>query len=297
MAVMETNQLFKTQIAQKKHQLTKEEIEKLKKISLEILLDVIAVCEELEIPYMLGGGTALGAVRHKGFIPWDDDVDLNVPRKYIDALLEEIKHRFGNKYSLDVPCVTEGYLSSFIQIHKNGTVFREFLAQDIERCGVKIDIFPIENTYNNQFKRTIHGFFCEAGLFLLSCYRMFAWRKEYKLLAKGTPKAEVLVRVKGAIGMLLAPAHNFWYRRIQQLFQQCKDETSQYVVIPSGRGHFFHELYERTRFMELTTMEFEKIPMKITKDYDGYLTKLYGNYMEIPKAEKREHHVIYELKI
>ena len=60
-------------------------------------MDVIAVCEELEIPYMLGGGTALGAVRHKGFIPWDDDVELNVPRKYIDALLEEIKHRFGNK--------------------------------------------------------------------------------------------------------------------------------------------------------------------------------------------------------
>jgi lipopolysaccharide cholinephosphotransferase len=295
MAGLETNELFKRELSRKKHQLTDEELEQVKRVTFEILCDVVAVCEADEIPYMLGGGTALGAIRHKGFIPWDDDIDINVPRKYIDPLLDAFEKEYGGKYYIEAPLRTEGYLSSFIQIHKNGTVFQEYLVQDEAKCGIKIDIFPIENTYANSLRRRWHGIRCEAGLLILSCYRMYAWRGEFLALTEGSRKARLLVRIKGAIGALFAPAHRFWYRRVQHCLMACRQE-SDYVVIPSGRKHFFGEIYPREAYLATEPVEFEGRTFMISKDYENYLTRLYGDYRKLPPEESREHHVIYRLK-
>ena len=297
MAMMETNELFKTELSRNKHMLTDEEVEQLKVISFEILCDIISICDENSIPYMLGGGTALGAVRHKGFIPWDDDIDINIPRKYVHKLCGLIRQQYPKKYYVEEPTYTKGYLSSFIQVHKNGTIFREFLSQDLEHCGVKIDIFPIENTYDNRMLRFFHGVQCEFGLFVLSCYRMYAWRKEMMALAGKNRKARALIFCKGMIGCLFAPMHDWWYRRIQHSFQKCKDDDSEFVVIPSGRKHFFGELYPRKSYLDLVPIKFEDKFFFISKDYDRYLTNLYGDYMVLPAEEKREHHVIYDLKL
>lgn len=298
MAWIETNRLIKTELSKKKHRISQEELVRLKEISLDILRDVVAICNREHIPYMLGGGTALGAVRHHGFIPWDDDIDLNIPRKYIGLLLEKISSEYGDAYYIEEPVHTPGYLSSFIQIHKNGTVFREYLAQKKTKCGVKIDIFPIENTYSNSLHRFWHGVQCEAGLLILSCYRMFAWRKEYRELARGNCKAALVVGFKGLVGMFFAPAHNFWYKRVQHCLQKCQDETSDYVVMPSGRKHFFGEIYERASFMQLTSILFEGEEYSITQNYDDYLKQLFGDdYMQLPPEAEREHHMLYQLEL
>ncbi|MCM1283721.1 MAG: LicD family protein [Muribaculaceae bacterium] len=297
MATLETNELFKRELSRTKHQLTDEELAAVKRITLEILCDVAAVCEAQNIPYMLGGGTLLGAVRHKGFIPWDDDIDINVQRKYIDRLLDAIENTYGGKYYIEAPLRTEGYLSSFIQIHKNGTVFQEYLVQKEEHCGIKIDIFPVENTYTGKLRRFWHGVRCEAGLLLLSCYRMYAWRKEFFALTKGAKKARALVCAKACIGMFFAPGHRFWYRRVQNCLMACRDEDSGYVVIPSGRKHFFGEVYPRQAYTQTIPAEFEGKSFPVSKDYDSYLRALYGDYEKLPPEGEREHHVIYRLKL
>ena len=298
MAGLETNGILKERLSRKEgiHQLSQEEIEKVKKIVLETTADVVALCDELQIPYMLGGGSALGAVRHQGFIPWDDDMDLNIPRAYIDRLLDAIEDRYPEKYEVEAPLRTPGYLSSFIQIHRCGTVFQEYLVQKKEHCGIKLDIFVIENTYDQAFFRTLHGLRTEAGLFFLSCYRMFAWRKEFRMLAKGDAKASAVMRIKRLMGLPFAIAPKFFYSRVQKRMKSCKNTDSKYVVIPSGRKHFFGEMYERSTFLQTEARAFEGHNFQVTKDYEHYLTNLYGDYRTLPPEEKREHHVLYDLK-
>lgn len=298
MAGLQTNEILKERLSRKQgiHKLTQEETEKIKKIVLETTIDIVALCEEMGISYMLGGGSALGAVRHKGFIPWDDDIDLNIPRDSIDKLLDAVEGRYPGKYYVEAPLRTPGYFSSFIQIHRRGTVFQEYLVQKKEDCGIKIDIFVIENTYDNALLRKWHGLRAEAGLFFLSCYRMFAWRKEFKQLAAGDKKASLVMGVKRVIGAPFALAPQFFYRRVQLCLKSCKNNDSRYVTIPSGRKHFFGELYERAALMLTTQMPFEGQQFAVTKDFDHYLCNLYGDYMTLPPEEKREHHVIYDLK-
>ncbi len=298
MAGLQTNEILKERLSRKQgmHMLTREETEKIKQIVLETTADIVRLCKELEVPYMLGGGSALGAVRHQGFIPWDDDIDLNIPRDCIDRLLDGIEDRYPGKYYVEAPLRTPGYLSSFIQVHRRGTVFQEYLVQKKEECGIKVDIFVMENTYDNALLCVWHGLRVEAGLFFLSCYRMFAWRKELKQLAKGDKKASLVMFVKRVLGAPFALAPERFYRRVQLCMRSCKNFHSRYITIPSGRKHFFGELYERALFVQTEGMPFEGHEFAVTKEYDSYLKNLYGDYMTLPPEEKREHHVIYDLR-
>ena len=141
MAILQTNDIFKTELSEGQHRLSPEEIHKVQQVVYGITIDITELCSELNIPYMLTGGTALGAVRHGGFIPWDDDVDMVVERKYIERLLDAIEQRYPDRYFVEAPLRTPGYLSSFIQIHRKNTVCREYLEIPEERCGIKIVIF------------------------------------------------------------------------------------------------------------------------------------------------------------
>lgn len=299
MAKLETHELLKGTLShgQGMHRITEEERRVIKDVIMEITMDVVQVCEELQIPYMLGGGSALGAVRHHGFIPWDDDLDLNVSRQYIDTLMRAVEERYGQKYAIEIPMQTDGYLSSFIQIHRRDTVFREYLWQKEASCGIKIDLFVIENTYDSKWRRYWHGFRVDAGLFLLSCYRMFLWRKEYLALAGDDASARRSMRIKQVIGAPIALMPHFFYRRVQHCMSECRNTHSKYVTIPSGRKHFFGELYEREQLLHTINMEFEGHLLSVTAAYDHYLSRLYGDYMTLPPEEQREQHVLYDLKL
>jgi len=296
MAFFQTNELFKRELSKGRYSMSDGEISEIKEVVFDILLDVAAVCDRYEIPYMLGGGTALGAVRHDGFIPWDEDVDINVERKYIKKLIDALREEYGEKYYIEVPSETPGYLSSFIQVHKNGTVFREYLAQDIDRCGIKIDIFVIENTYNSRFRRTFHGLRSELGLLLLSCLRMYLWREEFFELSSGSSKALRIIRLKAAVGRLFSKNGEKLYNKVQKCLCECDDGNSLYVTIPSGRKHFFGEMYKRADFTKTVPHVFEGRQFPITADFDSYLKNLYGDYMTLPPVEEQEHHVVYEIK-
>ena len=129
------------------HELTPEELKALQACFLEIIKDIDRVCQEHGLCYMAAGGTALGSVRHKGFIPWDDDVDILMPREDLNRFVELFEECMGDKYELTTPNSDKYQLESMISaVYKKNTLKAAFLDYNTPfPKGVHIDIFAIES--------------------------------------------------------------------------------------------------------------------------------------------------------
>lgn len=273
-----------------------ELLEKCQKIVLEIADDVAAACRENNINYTLGGGSALGAVRHQGMIPWDDDIDLNIFRGDYDRFLEAFRRMFGEKYWIHTPEETKNYGLLFIQIVKKGTVLRGREEIGAAECGISIDVFPYENTYDNKALRIMHGVLCMGMKFALSCRKTWAHRNLDLRLVKDNPKGKRIIMVKCAIGAILSPfSIDAWTHGTIRCCKMYKNNHSRYVAIPSGRKQFFGEIYNREETADTRLVPFQGREYLLTRSADSYLRKLYGDYMQIPPPERREHHIAFEL--
>lgn len=275
-----------------------EVLEKCKEVMLQIADDVVAVCDKYEIDYTLGGGSALGAIRHQGMIPWDDDIDINLFRKDYDRFIEAIEMEYGDRYWIHTPEKTKGYGLLFIQLRRKGTVMRSYEDRDMDECGIGIDIFPMENTYNQKIFRDMHGVLCMGTKFALSCRKIWRDRKRAFEVLKNNPAAKQAVMIKCVIGFCLSILSvDAWTHLTNKVCKMCHNDNSKWIVIPSGRKQFFGELYEREPFMKMKLVPFDGRKFKITGDAENYLTHLYGDYMRIPPVEERESHMVYELKL
>ena len=148
-------------------ELNNEELKEWKRIAVNILQRLHTICKENGLKYFAVGGTAIGAVRHGGIIPWDDDIDINITRKDWNRLLPLLKSRFGDKYDILTPGCDNGYALLFPQIRLAGTLLRTRDDLQNDHCGVPVDIFLIENTYSNPVRRFIHMLGCQYYGFLL----------------------------------------------------------------------------------------------------------------------------------
>ena len=261
---------------------------------LGILDDVMAVCAAEGIVWTLGGGSVLGAVRHRGFIPWDDDLDFNLPRAEWPRLRRALTERFGDKYAIYEPGAPASYSLAFPRIRLRGTrvVTREdLLALDVEP-GAFIDVFLLENTYDGGILRRLHGLGSLALGFLYSCRKQFF---ERSLLRKWKLNG-VVFRVKRMIGFLLAVLPmGVWTRLWDRWNRRCGNDASRLVTFPVGRRHFFGELAPRSELAETRPGEFCGRTVNLPKEAERYLTRLYGpDYMTPPPEADRERHVVFE---
>ncbi|MCR5545291.1 MAG: LicD family protein, partial [Lachnospiraceae bacterium] len=222
--MLETNKILKTKLSHsdKLYTLTPEDVKNVQADLLEMFLDIKAVCEKEGIPYVFGGGSVLGAVRHQGFIPWDDDIDINVERRYLKPLKEAIEKTYGAKYYVQAPVISPEHYSTFWDVQKCGTTYRESLAQAEGKCGLKVDIFPIENTYSNGFMRGLHRVLSDGASLILSCIRFHDRKKEYLDLAGG--EATGIIKVKAAIGAPFSISRKFWLRFANGVFSMYKND-------------------------------------------------------------------------
>ena len=123
----------------------KETLDKLHQVEMEILDDFVKVCEKHKLRYFLTGGTMLGAVRHSGFIPWDDDVDIGMPREDYDKFIEIGDEALGDKYQLECFEHNKNYHLPFAKVVKKNTIFDEGFDKLKYLKGIYIDIIPFEN--------------------------------------------------------------------------------------------------------------------------------------------------------
>ncbi len=297
--LFETNVMFRQIIANNKNIsfITEQETESLQKVLLEMMKDIHFVCEKYSLTYFLGGGSCLGAVRHKGFIPWDDDMDVIMPRSDYDKLPFYMSVEFPEKYYYQELRLSENYDANFMKIRLNGSVCSEIFESEPEKAGIFIDINPLENIYGSAVRRKLHGALCELLLLICSCVRL----KENapKIMPYITDeKQRAVVKRKLRLAKLLS-FHSLreWLFITENRLSSCKDVNSAFVSIPTGRKHYFGEMQPRKTFEKAVLTDFEDTQFYIMTDYNAYLTSLFGgDYMTPPPENKRERHAVTELK-
>lgn len=283
-------------------ELDDEKLHDLQSVLFDVLCDFDEVCRKHNIEYSLGGGSALGLVRHGGFIPWDDDVDLNITRENYEKLKAVFDEELSDRYWLHTPEKTKEYGLAFPRLRKKGTVCRAREDDSTSEAGVYIDLFVIENTYSFKPMYYLHGFFSMLFGFTLSCRVFYKKREFYIKLANGNKEILKVFKKKITIGKLLSfMSVDKWTHIWNSANKMCKNRNSSRVTIPTGRKHFFKETYLRSEVCEMERKPFKfddrQHDVYLVKASDEYLKRLYGDYMQIPPVEKREKHVLLEFDL
>ena len=281
--------------------LTDEELHKLQSSLLEMLVDLDKFFQANHISYSLAGGSALGVVRHGGFIPWDDDVDLLMPRTDYEKLKKIFEKEKGSDYWFHTPEHTKGYGLGFARIRKKGTICRSRDDVHNDECGIYIDIFIMENTYDNVLMRKLHGLLSMFCGFAFSCRRFLEYKDMNMSLVKGNTEAEKIFRKKILLGRLFSfMSLDGWVHTWNKVNSMCKDTNSRYLTVPCGRRHFFKEMYKRSWACDMKRCKFtfdgKTYQFSLMKGVRKYLKKMYGDYMKLPDPKDIEKHVLLELK-
>ena len=267
----------------------------LQKVLLDIYKDIEMVCRENGLTAFLCGGSALGAIRHKGFIPWDDDLDVAMTREDYIVFRKVFHRKYKDKYIINAPNYSKDAKTRFVKILKKGTVCREIVDSknpDLQRIAV--DIFLIEKIPANRMHRFIKGSFCNVVEFISSQVILRESKGTAASFYRETGNAEYLIRM--GIGTLFSFANSSaWFNVVDKIARY--DGKTDLYGFPTGRKHYFGEIFTHEILFPPTYVDFCDMKAPIFHDYDAYLRNLYGDYMQVPPPEKRERHYFLEINM
>lgn len=297
--MLETNVMFrKFAIGNDKLcELDDDKIKGIQAVLLEMLTDFDDLCRKNNLTYFLVGGSALGAVRHKGFIPWDEDLDIGMPREDYERFSEIFLKACSEKYWLQSIEQSKLYDLTFMKIRKKGTRYVELFETEPEHAGVFMDIYPLDNVPDNKIARFFHGMISDFLYLCCSCVRVH--KKKNRFLEYLDDKRAIrLVKIKAFLGFCLSffSLHK-WCVIADKWSKKYKNNNSKLVSFPCGRKHYFGEICTRASFLPVKETVFEDKKFYIMNNPHEYLGGLYGDYMEIPDVSNRERHSVLELDL
>lgn len=255
---------------------TPEVIRKMQMVELEMLVEVDRICRKHNIVYQADGGTLLGAVRHQGFIPWDDDVDVRMLRKDYDRFCEVCKEELdSDKYFLQTHKTDSGYRWGYARILKKGTYFaRQNQEMLTMQRGIFVDVFPCDGMPENRISKSIYNSICFWGRKILYS-PVGAVHEKNKLKRFGY---KLLRKLPATVGFSL----------FDYLIEKYRDKETKLVRTLGWNGKEENKGFLREWFYESCELPFETIQIKAPVDYDGFLTFMFGkDYMVPPPEEKR----------
>ncbi|MDE7311138.1 MAG: LicD family protein [Eubacterium sp.] len=264
--------------------LDKENLRKLQAVELEILLEVDRVCRKNHIHYSLTGGTLLGAVRHGGFIPWDDDADISMLRqdykKFQQACRTDLdKERF---YFQDIEN-TPGYRWGYGKVRRKDSVFlRENQEGMPYEQGIFLDVFPRDGVPDGLVMRRVHSFFCFA-------VRKMMW----SAVGRKTAKCIVQRWVYGALYTITKNNIADIYQCLQRFSNKKETKYVRTLTFPLPnhlRG------YRRQWYRKYEKVKFEGYDFQAQAAYKKWLLWEFGDYMKLPPVRKRKTHPVTQIR-
>lgn len=248
----------------------KIEIKEIHEVLLNIAKEFDKICTNNNIPYYMLGGTMLGAIRHKGFIPWDDDMDFGVPIEYYKQLEELLHKELPPKYRCSTFMNSKSVVFPFMKIEDTSTILddKQIVLPLREKIGVNIDIFPLYSCNKGDVKIKKGRFYLNIGGMIYTSSRT----SRVKNLLK------VLVR-------LMCPFNLNWFiGKSVKIMDQI--EPGNYIANVYGRWEE-KEICPQDWFSLGTRYAFEDTSFMGPSNYDNYLSQLYNDYMQLPPKENQ----------
>lgn len=264
----------------------------------DMLMDIRKICEKNNITFLLSGGSMLGAVRHKGFIPWDDDLDIMMLRSEYIKFREAIVREMGDKYDLVEP-LDGKYTNKKPKVFLKNSVFTEVVYAGLpsEYRRVFIDVFIIEDIPASSTKRKLIGKVYDFAFHASSFIGDYKYPSPIILeKAKTNDELRKYYSKRRTIGAILSVFFGMtFYLKLCSKLDHTKKETG-IVGVPSAIS-YNREVFAKSLFTDLIDVEFNGELFKIPSDYDSYLKNLYKDYMKLPPEKDRVVHSCAEFKV
>lgn len=263
------------------------DIKRLQNVHLEIADEIHRVCRVNKIDYSIVAGTLLGAIRHQGFIPWDDDFDIGMTRENYNKFLRSLDQSLDkNFYSMTLEN-NQNYGTPILKIMKKGTQVKEGnLPDTIKDYGIFIDVFPFDNVPNSRLKRFHHNISTEIYKKLLLA------KSNYKLDLNGNGlKNFIYQMLKGVVHLL---PRDFIVKRLNKNMIRYNKQASKYLTNIGGSYGYSKETIKADWFKSLSLKQFEDRQYFSFEAFEEYLIALYGDYMELPPENERYDRHAYE---
>lgn len=260
----------------------KKDLIRLQEVEFEILKIVDRFCSKYHIQYSLYAGTALGAVRHKGFIPWDDDVDIAMAREEYNRFCTLWKKHPVSGYTLSCLQYDDTCATCHAKVHKNNTILlSEGETESIGHHGIWLDIFPIDKVGDKKNQK-----------------KVFSKATELIFLTRANTRSTNDPLKKKAIRQILslipAPIRRKRIRHIIKWITENDKKLSSYEMVSLSALYAFKYRFPQDMTDQTEKIEFNGSLFDIYSKYDQMLTIIYGEYMKLPPKDKRTctHHPV-----
>lgn len=273
------------------HIISPDELKQLQNCFLAMLKDLDEVCKKHDICYMAAGGTALGAIRHKGFIPWDDDADIIMPRADLEKFKKIFSSEMGDRYEMTSPNSDFQLESMISAIYLKNTYKAPFLTYNAPfPKGVHIDIFAIETVPENTIKRLLKGYIAMGIQYIAVSSILYRYmNKEKRDFFCQTSAGRINYLIRMTVGKLFSfKSYEKWGNLFDRFVRGPKE--SNLWAVPTDIKHYFGHIMPKSVYYPPRLAAFEDMQIPVPNDTDEYLKNQYGDYMTIPPEEDRETH-------
>jgi len=268
------------------------ELYEIQQISLEILNTIATICEENNFRYFLIYGTLLGSIRHQGFIPWDDDIDIMMPRPDYDKLLNYLDRNIYKYPHLKVfnPQTCSNYPYMITRISDD----RYKIVMDNEKeygMGIFIDIYPYDGLGNTLGEAISYGL--KGDRLSSLCYQ--STRKHYSVENTKSTVKKIIKFPVFLISKIIGK--NYFQKRLEGLSKVKNYDNSKYVGCVVWLSGGEKDIFPQKWFNEYIMQPYDKYEFRIPKEYYKILKHIYNDYMQLPPEEDRIGHHFYKVYI